>query len=103
MAQGINVVGYDTMTVSNAGAGLPFSTGCTTTGLPDRAKRVFITSETDAVRWRADGTAPAANEGHYLAKDDSISFTGADYRQLLEKMLFIRVTNNATLKVTFFD
>ena len=93
--QGINIIAYSTLAVSNTAVGAP--------SLPSKAKRMFITSETDAIRWRADGTNPSATEGHILAKDDSISFTGANYRQLLEAIKFIRVTTDATLKVTYFD
>jgi len=97
--QGINVLDYATLAVDGAvnlvdNASPP---------LPAKCKRIFITSETDAVRWRADGTAPTATEGHVLAKDDSISFTGANYRQLLENIQFIKVTTAASLRITYFD
>jgi len=64
---------------------------------------MYITCETDAVRWRADGTDPTTSEGHQLASGDSISFTGANYRQLLEKIRFSKVTNTAALKITYYD
>lgn len=93
--QAMNVLLYTVKSVSNTAVALPT--------IPAKAKRVYITSETDAVRWRADGTDPTAAVGHVLAKDDSISFTGANYRSLLENIRFIRVTNDASLKITYFD
>ena len=101
MAQGMNVIDYATLAVDQAAVDL-IADG--SPALPDAAKRVFITCETAAVRWRADGTAPTANEGHMLAANDSISFTGANYRQLLEKIEFIADTATAgALKITYYD
>ena len=97
--QGINVLDFATLAVDGA---VTLVTNASPT-LPSKCKRIYITSETDAVRWRADGTAPTSSEGHVLAKDDSISFTGANYRQLLESIIFIKVTTAATLKLTYFD
>jgi len=75
--QAINTLAYATLSVAASIVGLADSSPA----LPDAAKRVYISIETDAVRWRADGTDPATDEGHVLAADDSISFTGANYRQ----------------------
>ena len=98
--QGINTIDYAILAVSTAAVGL---TDATPT-LPDKAKRAFITAETQAVRWRADGTAPTADEGHVLAADDSISFTGANYRQLLENIQFIATSaGDGALKITYFE
>ena len=99
MPAGINVLDYATLAVDGA---VTLVDDASPT-LPGQCKRVYITSETDAVRWRADGTAPSASEGHVLAVNDSISFTGANYRQLLENITFIKVTNAAALKITYFD
>lgn len=94
--QGINVISYATLAVlDDAVASLT---------LPDKAKRAYMTNETAAIRWRADGTDPDGNEGHMLAAADSISFTGANYRQLLEKIRFIADTvTHGALKITYFD
>ncbi len=99
--QGINVIDYATLAVSTGAVDL-IANG--SPALPDQAKRVFITCETQPVRWRADGTAPSSTEGHVLGKDDSISFTGANYRQLLEKIEFIATSaGDGALKITYFD
>jgi len=101
MASGVNIIGYATLAVSSSAVNLVDNASPT---LPARANRMFITCETQAVRWRADGTAPTATEGHVLAANDSISFTGIIYRQLLEKIQFIATAaGNGALKITYFD
>lgn len=99
--QGINVIDYSTLAVSSSAVDL-IADG--DPALPNQAKRAYITCETQQVRWRADGTAPSATEGHILGKDDSISFTGANYRQQLEKIEFICTSSgDGKLKITYFD
>jgi len=102
MASGVNVIDYATLSAVNTGATTLVADASPT--LPARAKRAFITCETYPARWRADGTAPTQTTGHVLAKDDSISFTGTDYRQLLERIQFIgTASGTAALKITYFD
>ena len=102
MAQGINVLAYATLTATNAAAVTLVSDASVT--LPGACNRAFITCRTAAVSWRADGTAPVAATDHVLAANDSISFTGANYRQLLEKIQFIGDTATAgVLQITYFD
>ena len=99
--QGINVIDYATLAVGASAVDL-INDG--SPALPAKAKRAYISNETGAVRWRADGTAPTADEGHLLAAADSISFTGANYRSLLEKIEFIADTVTAgAVKITYFD
>ena len=98
--RGINVLDYATLAVDTSAVTLVTDASPT---LPDACNRAYLTAETDAVRWRADGTAPTTTEGHVLAVNDSISFTGANYRQLLEKIQFIKQTATAALKITYFD
>lgn len=97
--QGINILDYATLSVAASIVGLADSDPV----LPAAAKRVYITCESYDVRWRADGTDPATDEGHPLAADDSISFTNGNYRSLLEKIRFSKVTSTAALKITYFD
>lgn len=98
--RGINILDYATLTVPTGVVSLGSDASPT---LPAQCKRAYITCETDAVRWRADGTDPASDEGHSLAATDSISFMAYDYRQLLEKIRFTRVTSDAKLKITYYD
>ncbi len=101
MPQATNVLDYATLAVSTSAVGLVADASPV---LPAACKRVYITCETQPVRWRADGTDPTSTTGHVLAKDDSISFTGADYRQLLEKIKFIATAlGDGALKITYFD
>jgi len=100
----VNCIDYSVMTVSNAALSL---TSATPT-LPDRARGCLITVETDQVRWRADGTAPTNTEGHLLEAGDVLSFNswdapGQNWRSILKAILFIRVTNDAKLKISWFD
>jgi len=98
---GNNIIDYAALTVSTSVVTLV--TDATPT-LPARAKRAFITCEDNQVRWRADGTAPTKDEGHSLAADDSISFTETDYRQLLERIQFIRTDDgDGNIMITYFD
>jgi hypothetical protein len=100
MAQGINVLDYATLTVSSSAVTLVDDASPT---LPGKCKRAFITCEDDSVRWRADGTDPTSTEGHEVTDGGYIELTGANYRQLLENITFIRVTSDAKLKITYFD
>jgi len=104
MATGLaarNVVAYATLTVSNVGAGVGLSSA--STPITTKTKRAIITVETDQVRWRGDGTAPSSTEGHLLNNGDSLQFLDANYESLLRAILFIRVTADAKLKITYFD
>ena len=97
----INVIDYATLAVSTGAVDL-IDDG--SPALPAAANRVYITCETQDVRWRADGTAPTSTEGHTLAKDDSISFTSGNYRQFLETVEFIATSaGDGKLKLTYFD
>lgn len=101
MSSGVNIVDYATLAVSSSAVTLVTNASPT---LPARANRAYITCETQPVRWRADGTDPTATEGHTIAKDDSISFTGINYRQLLERITFIATSaGDGALKITYFD
>lgn len=60
---------------------------------------VFITVETDAIRWRADGTDPDATTGHLVAANGS--FYIADPRSVAN-LRMIRVTGDATIQVTHY-
>ena len=97
--KGINIVDYAVLSVAGSVVGLADGTPA----LPDAANRVYLTVETDAIRWRADGTDPSTSEGHKLSSGDSISFMGANYRQLLEQIRFSKVSTTAALKITYYD
>lgn len=91
-------IGYEDITVSSTALG--FTTG---TAFPDgktaRADLAVVTCETDAVRYRLDGVAPTATVGHKLAADGSLTIYG---ERNLKAAQFIRVTLDATLRVTYY-
>lgn len=63
-----------------------------------RADMAIVTCETDAVRYRSDGPDPSSTVGHSLAAGASLIVYG---EQAVKKIRFIKVTNNATLQVTY--
>jgi len=104
MGQGLearNVIAYATLTVSNAAAGVGLADA--STAITSNVKRAVITVETDQVRYREDGTAPASDEGHLLNAGDILQFMDANYQKTLNAILFIRVTADAALKITYYD
>jgi len=99
---GINCIDYSTLTVSNTAVTLSTASP----GIPSRARGAYITCETDNVRWRADGTDPTSTEGHIIYATSGIVFDSSDdtnWRSVLLAIKFIRVTNDAALKITWYD
>lgn len=90
----LNPLGEQTLTVSSTALSLT---------VPDGARRAFMTLATDAIRYWFSGSTPTNLVGHSLAANDSLSLTGAHYRSALLRMKVIRVTNDATLSITYFD
>jgi hypothetical protein len=100
MSQGINVVGYATLTVEDSVVSLADAS----TSLPSECKRALITCRTGDVSWRADGTDPAAATDHLLGASKSVGFMKHNYRQLLENIKFIRdADTSGVLQITYFD
>jgi hypothetical protein len=89
---------YASLAVSSAAVDLSNATPA----LPANAIGALITVEGDQVRFRSDGTAPTSAEGHLLNVDDVLSFVGANFQEVLETIQFIRVTGDATLRITYF-
>lgn len=65
--------------------------------VPAGATSAVITAETQAVRYRDDGTAPTASVGMPLATGTSIQYTGA-----LTAIQFIEQTTSAKLNVLYY-
>jgi hypothetical protein len=57
----------------------------------------LIVAETQAVRWRDDGTAPTASVGMPLAVGTSLSYDGD-----LKAVRFIEQTASAKLNVSYY-
>lgn len=82
--------GYESIAVSTAAVGI-------TDSVRSGRDRALITVETDQIRFRSDGTAPTASEGHLVDAGSSIILESAEE---LVNFKAIRVTTDATLKVT---
>ena len=98
-----NVVDYATLTVSSASAGVGLADASPTLTAEATVKRAVITVEDDQVRYREDGTAPSSSEGHLLNVGDTLQYLDGDYTSVLGNLLFIRVTADAKLKITYYD
>lgn len=103
----LNVIDYATLsaggtavTLASASPAMDITAG--TVG-GRTVKRMLVTVEDQACRWRADGTAPTPSEGHELADTDILTLIEANYEELLKKIQFIAVTGTSKLKITFFD
>ena len=101
MAGGVNQIGAENLSVSTAAVALTGVTGM----LP---RHVLIYVGTSPIRFRADGTDPAATTGMYVAAGSYIDWTNVDndYLSMMNKVKFIRDTTagaDATLAVAYFD
>jgi hypothetical protein len=81
-------LGYQQITSLSASTALTVPTGAT---------MALIIAETQAVRWRDDGTAPTASVGMPLATGVSLSYDGD-----LRAIRFIQQTASATLNVCYY-
>ncbi len=66
--------------------------------VPSGTQLVLVTPETQAVRWRADGTAPTATVGYPLYVGSELRFTA----QQAAAVKFIEQTASAKLNVYYF-
>jgi predicted hotdog family 3-hydroxylacyl-ACP dehydratase len=83
-----NSLGYQQITSLSAAAGLT---------PPASAVRALVQAETQAVRWRDDGTDPTTTVGMTLAAGASLEYEGQ-----LAAIRFIEVTASAKLNVAYF-
>jgi hypothetical protein len=86
-------IAYESITVSNTALGF---TAATMSG----ATSALISIEDDNIRVRFDGTDPTAGEGHLLFAGQTQLVEG---RTALSQFRMIRVTADATVKVTYFS
>lgn len=85
-------LGYQQITSLSASTGLTVPT----TG-PQRPVRCIITPQTQAVRWRDDGTAPTASIGYPLAVGSELKYDGD-----LNAIRFIEQVASAAINVTYY-
>ena len=57
--------------------------------VPVTTTQAFLVAETNAIRWRADGTDPTASVGVLMAVGDQLSLTGADYHDFLQNFKIV--------------
>lgn len=85
-------LGFASVAVSTIAIGLP--------GIPSngRAKKAFVSIETNAVRWRDDTTAPTAAIGHPIAAAGTLEYEGS-----FDNLKFIRSgAADAVLNITYY-
>lgn len=81
-------LGYEQITSLASAAGLTPPTG---------ARLALIQAETQAVRWRDDGTSPTGTAGMQLAAGSSIEYDGN-----LSAIKFIEAAASAKLNVSYW-
>lgn len=67
--------------------------------VPTGAQVAIVTAESQAVRFRDDGTNPTASVGMPIASGQSYTFNRADE---LAKLKFIEQTASATINVSYY-
>ena len=68
--QSTDATAYESVTITNSATAL-------TAGTYGAATHAVITAETAPMRFRIDGTAPTASEGHLLNPGDTVTLTSA--------------------------
>lgn len=86
-------LGYGQLAVT-AAALLSTITG----GIPAGTRLAIITPDTQAARWRDDGTAPTTTVGYPLPVGSELRYDGQQFSSLQ----FIAQTGTSTLNVTFY-
>jgi len=81
-------LGYQQITSLSAATALTVPTGAT---------MALIVPETQAVRWRDDGTDPTASVGMPVAVGESLNYDGD-----LKRIRFIQQTASATINVSYY-
>ena|SRR3990167_10297420 len=93
----IPAFGYESLTVSNSVENLTSAEYTDSDG--NRAVKALITIEGAQIRWRIDGTDPAANEGHLSNPFDNIVLNNSsDVRNF--KAIRVGLID-ATIRVTY--
>lgn len=87
-------LGYQQITSLSSAAGLTLPVDIATGANPRIA---LIQAESQAVRWRDDGTAPTGTVGMRLAPGDFIEYDGD-----LNKIKFIEEAASAKLNVSYY-
>ena len=86
---------FETITVSSTAVGF---TSATYNPAAGKAKRAQMTCETNAIRYRYDGTAPTTTVGHVLAAGGALSVLGDP---AIDNFRMIASGSDATCSVTY--
>jgi len=90
-------LGYQQITSTSSAVNLTVPTKDPVSGLNVKANFALITPETQAVRWRDDGTAPTTTVGMPLAAGVTLQYDGD-----LSKIQFIAQTAGAIVNVSYY-
>lgn len=90
-------MGYQQITSLSSAQSLTVPTGDPKTGIKSQPTFALITAETQAVRWRDDGTNPTATVGMPLAVGVTLQYDGD-----LTKIKFIEQTASAKLNISYY-
>jgi len=94
--KGIDPLDHEELTISNSALGFTAGTIQQAAG---NAAIAVVTVETDSVRYWLDGTTPTSSSGHLAPADTAFTICGLNS---IKNFLAIRVTLDASLKVSFF-
>lgn len=86
---------FETITVSSSSIGFTAGTYSPTTG---PAIMALVTTETNPLRFTADGTTPTGSVGHLAAASSQIEVCGT---QAVRNFRMIRTGSDATVQVTY--
>lgn len=96
--QDLTAFDYEAITVADTSVGFTAAT-ITPGGTARPAHRAHVTAETAQMRYRYDGTAPTATEGHLLEVGDVLTIEGINN---VSNARFIRTgATSGTIRCTF--
>lgn len=90
-------LGYQQITTLSSAQGLTVPQVDPVSGLNAKPSIALITPETQAIRWRDDGTAPTASVGMPLAAGVTLQYDGD-----LSKIRFIEQTASAKINISYY-
>ena len=97
----INNIDDATLTVSSSAVTLENGSPTWTTVKNLGARRAIIVVQADSVYWSEDGD-DAANTDPILYAGDILQYLESDVTQILDRLSFLRVTNDAALKIKYY-
>lgn len=93
----LDVIGYESITVSSTAIG--FTAGTYAPAGRPAAVYAYVTTETNSIRFRADGVPPTSSEGHLVAAPGAFEVCGTP---AIINLSMIRASADATAKATYY-